>query len=209
MDRRVVIPQLIYDDQGRPVFPDPMRAPRDAPLCWGGRLDPPTLLAAYARGIFPWYEEGEPILWWSPDPRMVLFPERLHLARRTRRRIRSRRWAFTENTAFSAVIRCCAEVPRKGQRGTWITPEMIAAYERLHRLGYAHSFEVWEEGRLVGGLYGVSLEGVFFAESMFSIATDGSKAAMLAMANAAKREGWRFIDMQLPTPHLARMGGVV
>ena len=187
-------------------FPDPSEANREGLLAMGGNLEPETLMAAYSAGIFPWYSEGQPILWWSPDPRMVLFPEEFHCSRRLARRLRQPRFRFTFDECFAEVIRACALTPRKDETGTWITGEMIAAYERLHQLGRAHSVEVWQGERLIGGLYGVLQAGIFFAESMFSRQTDGSKMAMARLVDMAIRRGWKLIDCQFQTPHLASLG---
>ena len=187
-------------------FPDPSEANREGLLAMGGNLEPETLMAAYSAGIFPWYSEGQPILWWSPDPRMVLFPEEFHCSRRLARRLRQPRFRFTFDECFAQVIRACALTPRKDETGTWITGEMIAAYERLHQLGRAHSVEVWQGERLIGGLYGVLQAGIFFAESMFSRQTDGSKMAMARLVDMAIRRGWKLIDCQFQTPHLASLG---
>jgi leucyl/phenylalanyl-tRNA--protein transferase len=172
-------------------------------LAVGGSLRPRRLLAAYRQGIFPWFGEGEPILWWSPDPRCVLFPEHIHVSRRLRRTLNRGVFTVTRNLDFEGVVRGCAE-PRAGSPGTWIVPEMIDAYLELHRLGFATSFECTDEaGRLAGGIYGVQLGRVFFGESMFSRATDASKVALAAVAGAADIE---LIDCQLSNPHLERMG---
>lgn len=187
-------------------FPDPSEANDDGLLAMGGNLEPDTLLAAYAAGIFPWYSEGQPILWWSPDPRMVLFPREFHCSRRLARRLNNSSYRFSFDEAFAEVIRACAFTARKDETGTWITAEMIAAYERLYRLGYAHSVEVWEDDSLIGGLYGVLRSGVFFAESMFSRKTDGSKMALARLVEVAVSQGWRLIDCQFHTSHLATLG---
>lgn len=187
-------------------FPDPELADPSGLVAIGLDLKPETLLDAYAHGIFPWYSEGQPILWWSPDPRMVLFPEAFHCSRRLARRLRQPRYGFTRDRAFADVIRTCAEIERPGQDGTWITPEMIEAYLELHRLGWAHSYEVWLDGDLVGGLYGVAMGRIFFAESMFSRVTDGSKMALARLVADALDSGIRLIDCQLYTPHLASLG---
>jgi len=172
----------------------------------GGDLAPERLMYAYAHGIFPWYGEDAPILWWSPDPRCVLFPEELHVPARLMRTLKSGRFSFTVDTCFRRVIHACASVPRPGQDGTWILPEMEEAYERLHRLGHAHSVEVWEDGELVGGLYGVLLRRVFFGESMFHFRANASKAAVFFLVEWLKREGVELIDCQQTTPHMLRLG---
>lgn len=190
------------------AFPDPALAPRRAPLAYGGDLSSARLLAAYARGIFPWYGEGEPILWWSPDPRFVLYPEALRLSRSLRRTLRSGRYEIRLDTAFRDVILGCAGAARPQGEGTWITAEMADAYLRLHESGHAHSVESWEDGVLAGGLYGVSLGGAFFGESMFSLQPDASKAALAALVEQLRAWGFRFVDCQTVTRHLGRLGAV-
>jgi leucyl/phenylalanyl-tRNA--protein transferase len=187
------------------AFPPPSHAEPSGLLAVGGDLSPERLLRAYAHGIFPWYEEP-PILWFAPDPRMLIEPGALHVSRRLLRTLRQGRFALRLDSAFDAVIRGCAEVPRRASTGTWITAEMIEAYRALHTLGYAHSAEAWQGDALVGGVYGVSLGGAFFAESMFHRARDASKAALTALF--WQLEAWRFrlFDCQLPTPHLVSLG---
>ncbi|HXH72481.1 MAG TPA: leucyl/phenylalanyl-tRNA--protein transferase [Mariprofundaceae bacterium] len=187
-------------------FPDPKQADPDGLLAIGGNLAPETLLAAYRKGIFPWYAEEQPILWWAPDPRMVLFPADFHASRRLRRRLTQACFRFSWDKAFDDVIRICATIPRRGQDGTWILPEMLEAYRELHRLGHAHSVEVWRGEELIGGLYGVLQDKVFFAESMFSRKPDGSKMALAKLVERALAEGWRLIDCQFHTEHLASLG---
>jgi len=187
-------------------FPDPSMANEDGLLAVGGNLDSETLLAAYSRGIFPWFSEGDPVLWWSPDPRMVLLPDDFYCNRRLARRLKQQKHRFSWDEAFDAVIQASAEIPREGESGTWIIPEMISAYRRLHELGHAHSIEVWEGDDLTGGLYGVLLNKVFFAESMFSKQTDGSKMALAKLIERAKAEEWKLIDCQFHTGHLERLG---
>jgi leucyl/phenylalanyl-tRNA--protein transferase len=190
-----------------PVFPDPSLA-LDEPnglLAVGGDLSPARLHAAYRLGIFPWYSEGQPVLWWSPDPRMVLFPERLRVARSLHKVLKSARFQVTLDCAFAEVIRACA-APREGRTGTWLTAAMIAAYERLFAQGIAHSVEVWSEGALVGGLYGVAMGRVFFGESMFHRANDASKVALVYLASQLRSWGYAVIDCQQSTPHMERLG---
>jgi len=191
-------------------FPDPSLANDEGLLAAGGDLSPQTLLAAYARGIFPWYAENQPVLWWSPDPRMVLFPAEFYCSKRLARRMRQNIYAVSFDTAFEAVIGTCANIPRQGETGTWILPEMKDAYCRLHQLGHAHSVEVWRNGEgedeLVGGLYGVLLHRVFFAESMFSRQCDTSKIAIAALCERALQRGWTLIDCQFHTDHLHSLG---
>jgi len=171
----------------------------------GGDLSPERLVAAYRRGIFPWYESGQPILWWTPEPRLILRPARLHVSRSLRKRIRHKDYSVEFDTDFSAVIRACAE-PREDSPGTWITPGMIDAYLRLHRLGIAHSVEVRRGDRLIGGLYGLAIGAVFFGESMFSRETDASKIALQALCESARARENALIDCQVPSRHLCRLG---
>jgi len=186
-------------------FPDPHGADPEGLLAYGGDLCPGRLLSAYAQGIFPWYEEG-PILWFSPDPRMVLRPADLHISRSLRRTLRSGRFGVRFDTVFDDVIRACARTPRPGQSGTWITDDMIDAYCSLHALGYAHSAEAWQGGALVGGLYGVSLGAAFFGESMFAHDPDASKVAFESLVRKISGWGFHFIDCQVYTDHLASLG---
>ncbi|HLS81892.1 MAG TPA: leucyl/phenylalanyl-tRNA--protein transferase [Steroidobacter sp.] len=189
------------------AFPPVDRALRepDGLLAAGGDLSAQRLLAAYRRGIFPWYSRGQPILWWSPDPRAVLFPARLKVSRSLGKSIRNRGFETRIDTAFREVIRACGSAAlRPG--GTWLSPEMRAAYLRLHRLGYAHCVETWLGDRLVGGLYGVALGGVFFGESMFSIERDASKVALHRLCAELLAHGLDMIDCQMATPHLLSLG---
>jgi leucyl/phenylalanyl-tRNA--protein transferase len=187
-------------------FPAVERASPEGLLALGGDLSAARLLAAYRRGIFPWYSRGQPILWWSPDPRAVLFPDELRVSRSLRKRLRAETFTVTMDRDFRGVVRACAG-PRRGPGGgTWITPEMLEAYAHLHDLGYAHSVEVSEQGRLVGGLYGVSLGAGFFGESMFSHASDASKVALVWLVGQIRRWGFRFVDCQLSSDHLFSLG---
>lgn len=174
-------------------------------LAVGGDLSPQRLIAAYSRGIFPWFNPGEPILWWSPDPRMVLFPGELKISRSLRKTLKKQPYEIRTDTAFQQVMEACA-APRDGQDGTWITPAMISAYTELHRQGLAHSVETWMEGKLVGGLYGVSLGRMFYGESMFSLGTDTSKIAFVHLVWQLERWGYGMIDCQMKTAHLASLG---
>jgi leucyl/phenylalanyl-tRNA--protein transferase len=190
-------------------FPDPATAgialgQPDGLLAIGGDLSPERLLAAYSRGIFPWFNDDQPILWWSPDPRAVIFPPRLHMSRSLIRNIRRGGWQFSLNSSFSEVIQRCAS--ERGAYGTWITPDMISAYCDLHTLGYAHSVESWFEGELAGGIYGVRLGSVFFGESMFSQRTNGSKVALSALVKLCRDEGITVIDCQFESAHLTTLG---
>lgn len=188
---------------GPPRFPDPNSADAEGLLAIGGDLSSARLLAAYDAGIFPWFEQGLPPLWWSPDPRAILDPDHLHVSRSLRRRMRSGEFEVSTNRAFARVMRECG-AERDG--GTWILPEMIEAYTALHRQGHALSFEVWSEGQLVGGLYGVLRGGLFAAESMFHRRTDASKVALVTSVRALFDVGVELYDVQFLTPHLASMG---
>lgn len=185
------------------VFPDPELA-EDGLLALGGDLSPERLLLAYRSGIFPWYGEGDPLLWWSPTERALLRPGHLHLSARTRRSLRHRPFEIRFDTAFAQVIERCSAVPRPGQDGTWITPEMREAYVGLYRAGHAHSVEAWRNSELRGGLYGVSLGGAFFGESMFSLEPEASRAALQALDARLQAWGFTMIDGQLP--HEGLMG---
>jgi leucyl/phenylalanyl-tRNA--protein transferase len=191
-----------------PVFP-PVASALVEPnglLAAGGDLSPERILAAYRQGIFPWYSAGEPILWWSPDPRMVLFPAELKISRSLSKVLRNQSYEVTLDTAFAQVIAACAATPREGQHGTWITTEMQAAYGQLHELGYAHSVEVWMDDKLVGGLYGMALGQAFCGESMFSHHRDASKIAFAHLCVHLQRLGFGIIDCQMETKHLASLG---
>jgi leucyl/phenylalanyl-tRNA--protein transferase len=188
------------------IFPPPEEAEPGGLLAVGGDLEPERLLLAYSLGIFPWYQGREPILWHSPDPRMVLTPPALKVSRSLRRAIKRRPFALELDTAFERVVRACAEVERPGAEGTWITAEMIGAYCRLHALGYAHSAEAWEGDELVGGLYGVSLGSCFFGESMFALRSDASKVAFVALVGQLAAWSFDLVDCQVYTEHLAHFG---
>jgi leucyl/phenylalanyl-tRNA--protein transferase len=200
-----MVPFLTAQDPSN--FPDVRRALRhpNGLLAAGGDLAPERLLSAYRRGIFPWFGEGDPILWWSPDPRAVLSPKALRVSRSLRKRLRRQLLGVSMDRCFEAVIRACA-APRGGDGGTWIVPRMVAAYETLHRLGWAHSVEVWEADRLVGGLYGVALGQVFFGESMFSRTDDASKVALVHLCERLNAWGFGLIDCQMRTDHLISLG---
>jgi leucyl/phenylalanyl-tRNA--protein transferase len=189
------------------AFPPVERALRepDGLLAAGGDLSPARLLAAYRRGIFPWYSYGQPILWWCPDPRAVLFPQDFRTTRSLAKSMRNKGMTTRIDTAFDAVIAACGSEKIRPD-GTWLSPEMQAAYVRLHRLGHAHSVETWMADRLVGGLYGVSIGGVFFGESMFSFETDASKIALRRLCDHLKDRGFHMIDCQMATPHLQSLG---
>ncbi|MCP5158295.1 MAG: leucyl/phenylalanyl-tRNA--protein transferase [Gammaproteobacteria bacterium] len=202
------LPWLDLHDDNQP-FPHPNRAltEPDGLLAAGGNLSPRRLLHAYRRGIFPWYSSGQPILWWSPNPRLVLLPECLQISRSLRKTLRNGPFTVTADTAFEAVIAACA-APRGPNAGTWITPEMQRAYGRLHRLGHAHSIETWRQGELAGGLYGVAVGRVFYGESMFSRVNNASKVALATLARQLRRWEFSVIDCQVRTDHLLRMGAV-
>ena len=200
-------PVFLSPDPGAPFPPaeSALRQP-DGLLAIGGDLSPQRLLNAYRHGIFPWYSEGQPILWWTPDPRMVFRTDRVHLSARFRRQLRRNTWQVRADTAFAQVVAACADTPRPGQDGTWITDAMLSAYVELHRLGHAHSVEVFDQDRLVGGLYGVAMGRMFFGESMYSGESGGSRIALAALAHRLHAWGWPLIDAQVANPHLLSLG---
>ncbi len=191
-------------------FPDVSTALHhpDGLLAIGGDLEPDTLLNAYRRGIFPWYSQGQPILWWSPDPRCVLEPDQVRISRSLAKTLKKKKFKVTFNRAFADVVRCCA-APRAGGTNTWITPDMASAYIRLHKLGHGISTECWHDGALVGGLYGVAIGRVFFGESMFSLMPDASKAALVHLAEMLNRRRFRIIDCQIHSNHLQTLGATL
>jgi len=193
-------------------FPPLEQATEHGLLAAGGDLSPTRLIAAYHQGIFPWFNRQDPILWWSPDPRMVLFPEKLHISKSLNKRLRKNPFTVTFDTAFSEVITACAaprqNLPSSKAHDTWIHDDMITAYEKLFELGYAHSVECWQADQLVGGLYGVALGKVFFGESMFSFATDSSKIALVSLSQQLQRWGFEMIDCQVHSEHLTRLGAI-
>lgn len=188
------------------LFPDPELAEPSGLLGVGGDLHPDRVELAYRMGIFPWYSRGEPILWWSPDPRMVMHPSDLRVGRSLKKRVRRADYTITLDRAFDQVITACGDKPRPGQSGTWITPQMKTAYIALHERGIAHSAEAWRDGELVGGLYGVSIGRMFAGESMFAHASDASKVAYVHLVRQLERWGYTLIDCQVHTDHLARFG---
>jgi leucyl/phenylalanyl-tRNA--protein transferase len=196
----------VYRLPDEPIFPPPSEAEPSGLLAVGGDLSCERLLAAYAAGIFPWYEDPQPILWFSPDPRWVLLPADLVVSRRLARTLRAGRFEVTLDTAFARVMRGCATVPRADSQGTWITPAMRQAYQELFELGFAHSAEAWQAGDLVGGVYGVSLGGGFFGESMFTLRPDASKVALVTLVRQLAAWRFDFLDCQVHTPHLQRLG---
>ena len=188
------------------LFPPAEEAEADGLLAVGGDLTKERLLAAYRQGIFPWYEVGQPILWWCPNPRLVLFPEEIKISRSLRKILRKQEFEISFDSSFENVIKSCADVRTEQGKGTWIIPEMQQAYTELHQEGYAHSVESWLNGELVGGLYGISLGQCFFGESMFSTVSDSSKAALVALAEFSKQVGIKIIDCQMTTQHLLSLG---
>ncbi len=196
----------IYQLTKKLIFPPPELADPDGLLAVGGDLSPKRLLLAYRMGIFPWFSAGEPILWWSPDPRLVLEPSGIHISKSLQKVIRQKKYEIRLDTAFPSVIEACAAAPRKTGDGTWITEEMKIAYIQLHELGFAHSIECWQGEDLVGGLYGVSIGRIFCGESMFSRLPNTSKISLVALAVILKSKDFHLIDCQLPTSHLMSMG---
>lgn len=192
----------------RLIFPEVDKANKDGLLAVGGDLSPERLLLAYKNGIFPWFNEDSLILWWSPDPRMVLFPEAIKISKSMRKLLRDQKYSLTVNTCFKRVIDYCASVKREDQDGTWITKDMLRAYETLHAHGVAKSYEVWEADELVGGLYGVDLGTVFCGESMFSLRPNASKYAFIKLAETLRDKNYKLIDCQVYTDHLASLGAV-
>jgi len=199
-------PMPVFRLINEPVFPSPESAEADGLLAIGGDLHPTRLVAAYSMGIFPWYAEGDTILWWSPSPRLVLFPSEFHLPKRLQRFLKTGAFTVSADTAFASVVAGCATTSGRRKNGTWITGEMQQAYIRLHELGFAHSIECWRDGQLAGGLYGVGLDRVFFGESMFSRITNASKVALVALVEQALHLGITLIDCQMTTDHLLRFG---
>ena len=188
------------------LFPSPEQASDEGIVAVGGDLKPERVMLAYRKGIFPWFESDDFLLWWSPDPRMVLFPDQVKISKSMRAVLRKKQFEVTFNKAFDGVVEACAKVKRFGQNGTWITPGLMEVYSTLHTQGHAHSVEVWEEGVLVGGLYGIDLGTVFCGESMFSKANNASKVALISLAKELKKNKYKLIDCQVPTQHLASMG---
>ena len=200
------IPQLDADPKSPfPASTQALAFPNGL-LAWGGDLHSERLLTAYRAGIFPWYTENQPLLWWSPAPRCVIFPADIHVAKRTRRRYNTGQYTLSADKDFAAVIRACAQNRRDGDGGTWITSGMLEAFCELHRLGHAHSIEAWQDGRLAGGIYGLSIGSVFFGESMFTHQTDAGKIALIALCKQLERWSFAVLDCQVSNPHLLRMG---
>ncbi|MGH1471249.1 MAG: leucyl/phenylalanyl-tRNA--protein transferase [Cellvibrionaceae bacterium] len=178
-------------------------------LAAGGDLSPQRLVEAYCRGIFPWYEDNQPILWWSPDPRLILAPDEIHISKSMAKILRKGQFRVTADLAFKEVICACSNIKRERQHGTWIINEMVEAYTNLHDLGHAHSIEVWKDSKLVGGLYGVAVGAAFFGESMFSDVSNASKIALISLSNYLSNRGYQVIDCQMETAHLKSMGAEV
>ena len=187
-------------------FPSPHLATKEGIVAVGGDLRPERVLLAYRKGIFPWFEQDEFLIWWSPDPRMVLFPDQLRVSKSMRSFLRKHPYEITFNKAFNQVVKSCAGVKRFGQTGTWITPGLMEVYGVLHEQGHAHSVEIWDGAELVGGLYGIDVGEVFCGESMFSKASNSSKLALIYLTRELKRNKYKLIDCQVPTAHLASMG---
>jgi len=200
--KQIIIPKITNTLE----FPNPRECAGDAPIAYGGDLSPQRLLLAYSMGIFPWFNKNDPILWWCPDPRMVLFLDEFKVRRSLAKKIRNGGFEVKLNSAFLDVIKMCGSVKREGQEGTWITDDMIAAYNHLHKLGFAHSVETYIEGNLVGGLYGIAIGGVFFGESMFSQYNDASKVAFAYLVDHLKENEFELIDCQMNTSHLESLG---
>ena len=196
----------VYQLSDKPVFPPPEMAEENGLLAVGGDLSPARLLAAYSSGIFPWFSEGDPILWWAPSPRLVIFPKEFRIPKRLLRVVRQDRFNVTFDTAFATVIKACGIESGRREKGTWLNGEMIKAYCRLHDMGFAHSVECWRDDRLAGGLYGVSLGGTFFGESMFSREADSSKTALVVLAKQLLMWNFDLIDCQMKTAHLLQFG---
>lgn len=188
------------------IFPNPRYASDEGLLAFGGDLSTTRILKAYRKGIFPWYNADDPILWWSPNPRLLLFARNFKVSKSFAKTIKSGLFEVKFDHDFSSVIKACATTPREGQHGTWILPEIQEAYKELHKMGYAHSVESYIDGKLVGGLYGISMGKAFFGESMFSWHSDASKIALRALSEVLEKNGYDFVDCQLPTDHLMSLG---
>ena len=205
-DETIYLPWLSDDPLSFPALNTALEEPNGL-LAAGGDLSPERIESAYKQGIFPWFEQGQPILWWSPNPRSVIFPDQFSPSRSLRKTLRKAKYRVSYDCTFDQVIRACSE-PRSNQEGTWITEEMIEAYNRMHTLGIAHSIETWEGENLVGGLYGIAIGKVFFGESMFSRCTDASKVAFATLANWLNDWGYQLVDCQVSNPHLTSLGAV-
>lgn len=197
-----ILPLSVYSHS----FPNPLYANDEGLLAYGGDLDPNRIMKAYMSGIFPWYNKGDPILWWSPNPRFVLFLEEFKLSKSLQKRIQSNIYEVKFNHNFKQTMIECSKIPRAGQNGTWIHEDVIEAYCKLHEMGHAHSFEAYFQGELVGGGYGLSVGNIFCGESMFTLKTDASKVALFFLVQHLKKQGFTLIDCQIPTPHLSSLG---
>ncbi len=204
-DEDCLIPPL----GGGYTFPNPRYAPKEGLLAYGGDLSPNRLLCAYAKGIFPWFNQDDPILWWSPDPRLLLCPGEFKVTKSFRRILKNGRFQVRFDHDFEGVIRRCGSVPREGQKGTWLSWQMQEAFIELHTMGFAHSVAVYQDGRLVGGLYGIAMGRAFFGESMFSLVSNASKIAFKALSDVLGSRGYDFIDCQVRNEHLVRLGARV
>lgn len=204
MRSRNDFPYLSVDEYIK--FPDPLSAPKDLPACHGANLSPGVLISAYSQGFFPWTACDDYIDWWSPDPRCVIYPNDIHISSSMKKLIKKGIFSYAIDQHFETVIKLAASVAREGQDGTWITKNMIDAYIEMHRLGFAHSFEVYDDRGLAGGLYGLSIGSVFFGESMFSLRPNASKAAFIFLNKFAQDNGFAFVDCQMPTEHLLSLG---
>jgi len=200
----IIIPPLGYDY----IFPNPRYATDEGLVAYGGDLNPNRILLAYSKGIFPWFNEGDPILWWSPNPRAILYPKDFKISKSFARTLRNKQYEVKFDCNFEKVVKLCATVPRKGQVGTWIVESMQKSYNIIHQKGFAHSVEVYFDGTLAGGLYGVSLGAAFFGESMFSLQKDASKIALYELSQFCQKNGFDFIDCQIPTKHLLSLGAI-
>lgn len=187
-------------------FPPATLATSDGLLCIGGDLSTTRLLRAYENGIFPWFSNNDPILWWSPDPRLVIFPDKVHVSKSLKKKIKKNIYTISIDTAFEETIKACAQPRQDRENGTWLVDEMVSAYIELHKQGWAHSIEVWNKNNLVGGLYGISIGGSFFGESMFSLESDASKVALVCLARHLEKHNFDLIDCQVTTDHLLSMG---
>ena len=196
----------MYKLSSEHIFPSPLSANRDGIVAVGGDLDPKRILLAYKMGIFPWFENDDDLLWWSPDPRMVLFPEKLKISKSTKKILKDNSFEITFNKSFLEVVNACSKVKRFGQNGTWITQGLIEAYKKLHLEGHAYSVEVWDNFELVGGLYGIDLGNVFCGESMFTKTNNASKLAFIHLVKELSKNGYKLIDCQVPSAHLKSLG---
>jgi len=203
--KEILVPKI---DRYSHIFPDPRYSSKEGLVAFGGDLDPNRILSAYKKGIFPWYNEGDPILWWSPDPRLVLYPSDIKISKSLKKVIKKEIFEIKIDSNFLEVIKNCKEIKRKNQEGTWILPEIVEVYTKLHNMGFAHSIEVYKDDILVGGLYGLSLGAAFFGESMFSKVSNASKVALVKLCEISKKFGFDFIDCQVPSEHLKKMGAV-